>query len=169
MTPQLLVVILICIFAVIFGQPLLALLVDYGIPLLKATRRRYLHVEWHGVMSRIADEDQALESNADHAISPATTIQQDSNNGIATPATDSNALLLQNTAANLATMVKAGKIGETEGIKMLFGVLPSSSNPRYIAARAALKEELAKLDPPKFRMTPEQENARNALGLNRAT
>lgn len=58
----------------------------------------------------------------------------------------SNPLLLQTTAANLAKMVRAGKIGETEGIKLLFGVRPSSTNPRYLAARDALKAELAKLE-----------------------
>jgi energy-coupling factor transporter transmembrane protein EcfT len=109
------------------------------------------------------------QSNDEPAFSPATTKQQNSNNGIAMPATERNALLLQAKAEALAAMVKAQKIGETDGIKLVFGVSPSSSNLRYIAARAALKEELAKLDPPKFRMTPEQENARNALGLNNAT
>lgn len=122
---------------------------------------------WVGryIMSPKERADRSLESNEDWGDSPATTTQQNSNNGIATPTTDSNALLLQAKAATLAAMVKAGKVGETEGIKLVFGVAPSSSNPRYIAARAALKEELAKLDPPKFRMTPEQENARAALGL----
>lgn len=168
MTPSLLVIILICIFVVIFGQPLLALLAEYGVPLLKAARRRYFHVEWHGVMSRIADDDDVLGNNDDPEIHPATTTPAISNNGVAMPATDSNDLLLGQARA-LAAMVKAGKIGETEGIKLIFGVSPSSTNPRYIAARAALKEELAKLEPPKFRMTPEQEKARAALGLNKAT
>lgn len=169
MTPGLLIAICVCILIVIFGQPLLGMLIDYGLPFLGAIRRRYFHMEWHGVMSRIADDDQSLESNEDRSFPPATTTLQNSNNGIAMPATDNNALLLQAKAEALATMVKAGKIGETEGIKLIFGVAPSSSNPRYITARAALKEELAKLDPPKFRMTPEQENARAALGLNKAT
>lgn len=94
---------------------------------------------------------------------PATK-QQNNNNVIATPATDSNALLLQNTARNLAIAVKAGKMTETEGIKLFFGVSPSSSNPRYLAARAALKAELEKLDPPKYRgLSSEQEALRQQL------
>lgn len=97
---------------------------------------------------------------------PATTLQN-SNNAIATPATDSNALLFQQRAADLALAVKAGKIGQTAGIKLYFGVSPSSTNPRYLAARAALKEELAKLDPPKYRRTPEMQAVRDALGLDK--
>jgi hypothetical protein len=108
------------------------------------------------------------QSNQEPAFSPATTTQQNSNNGIAITATERNALLLQAKAEALATMVKAQKVGETDGIKIVFGVSPSSSNPRYIAARSALKDELAKLDPPKYRMTPEQEKAREALGLKTA-
>lgn len=107
------------------------------------------------------------QSNEFEEESPATTTQQNGNNGIAMPTTSNNALLLQAKAEALATMVKAGKVGETEGIKLVFGVAASSSNPRYIAARAALKEELAKLEPQKFRRTPEQEAARVALGLDK--
>lgn len=57
MTPGLFVIILLCIFVVIFGQPLLALLADYGVPFLGAIRRRYFSIEWRDVMSRVADED----------------------------------------------------------------------------------------------------------------
>lgn len=91
---------------------------------------------------------------------------QNNNNGIATPQNDSNDLLLQSKAESLAIMVKAGKIGETDGIKLIFGVGPSSSNPRYLAARDALKKELEKLDNPYPRRTPEQEAKRKALGLD---
>ena len=96
----------------------------------------------------------------------ATTEQQ----SIATPATDSNDLLLRNEAATLAKLVKAGKVGETEGIKIIYGVAPSSSNPRYLKARAMLKEELAKLEGgTKYHRTPEQaaevQKKREELGL----
>lgn len=121
------------------------------------------------VTSSDPDEYGDTQSNEMARESPATTTPQNSNNGVATPATSNNALLLQAKAEALAAMVKAQKIGETDGIKIVFGVSPSSSNPRYIAIRAALKEELAKLDPPKFRMSPEQERARDALGLSKAS
>lgn len=166
MTPELFVAIIVCILVVIFGQPLLALLIDYGVPLVRATRRRYVRVEWPVIMSRVADEDADAESNEEPAFSPATTTPQPATTALQSGATDSNALLLGQARA-LAAMVKAGKIGETEGIKLVFGVAPSSTNPRYQAARAALKEELAKLEPAKFHRTPEQEAAREALGLSR--
>lgn len=98
---------------------------------------------------------------------PATTTSQNDNNGVAITQNESNALLLQAQAATLAAMVKAGKIGETEGIRLVFGVAPSSSNPKYLAARAALKTELAKLSPSPYpQRTPEQEQVRNALGIS---
>lgn len=85
---------------------------------------------------------------------------------IAMGTTDSNALLLQAKAEALAAMVKAGAVGETKGLQIVFGVKPSSTNPRYLAARDALKNELVKLDKPRFRpLTPEQEKMREELGL----
>jgi hypothetical protein len=120
---------------------------DYGPPRWRRWLSRYL-------MSRAETEarrDPSLQADN----SPATTTPQTSNNGIAMPATDSNALLRAKAEA-LAAMVHAGKIGETEGIRLVFGVAPSSSNPRYLAARAALKEELDRLAPPKFRPLDEQ-------------
>jgi len=136
-------------------------------------RKVVTHVAYRGLLGVPVPGEITVKPEEDEDetedVALTATKTQDNNNPIATPTTDSNALLFQNTAANLALAVKAGKMGETEGIKLYFGVSPSSSNPRYIAARAALKAELAKLDPPKFRRTPEQENARDALGLNKAT
>lgn len=132
------------------------MLVYKGAVLLGARRAAMSSGEW----------EAEIETDEEPAFSPATTSPQYSNNGIATPTTDSNALLLRAKAETLAALVKAGKVGETEGIKLIFGVAPSSSNPRYIEARAALKEALARLDPPKFNITPEQQQNREALGLN---
>lgn len=131
------------------------------------------HVAYRGLLgvpvpdTITVKSEEASEENED-VVLPATK-QQNNNNAIATPATDDNALLFQQRAADLALAVRAKKIGETAGIKLYFGVSPSSTNPRYIAARAALKVELAKLDPPKYRRTPEVEAAREALGLNKGT
>lgn len=85
------------------------------------------------------DENDVVDVTA----TTATTQQQ----WIATPQNDSNAVLLQRDAATLAKLVKAGAIGETKGLQIVFGVRPSSTNPRYLAARDALKAELAKLEP----------------------
>lgn len=85
---------------------------------------------------------------------------------IAPPQNDRNDLLLSAKAEALAALVLAGKVGETEGIKIVYGVAPSSSNPRYLAARAALKAELEKQAPPKFQaLTEEQEEFRRSMGL----
>ncbi len=117
------------------------------------------------IMSSDNESDADEKSNQESIISPATTTLQNNNNGIATPTTDSNELLLQAKAQALAAMVKAKKIGETDGIKLVFGVAASSSNPRYIAARAALKAELERLDNHFPNQTPEQKANRQELGL----
>lgn len=101
----------------------------------------------YGVMSRAAAQSIDQESNEEPAFSSATTTPQNSNNALQSGATSSNELL-RGQARVLAAMVKADKVGETEGLKIAFGVSPSSTNPRYIAARAALKLELARLESP---------------------
>lgn len=104
--------------------------------------------QWDHIMSRGVRSEAEQKSNQEPAFSPATTTPATSNNGIAITAKERNALLLQAKAEALATMVKAQKVGETEGIKLVFGVSPSSTNQRYIDARAALKAELARIDNP---------------------
>lgn len=76
------------------------------------------------------------------AATTATTQQQ----SIAMQQSDSNALLLHAKAEALAQLVKAGAIGETKGLQIVFSVRPSSTNPRYLAARDALKAEMARLE-----------------------
>lgn len=63
---------------------------------------------------------------------------------VAITQTDRNALLLDGRMDALATFVAARLISETEGIKLLEGVNPSSSNKTYQAARAALKAAQAR-------------------------
>jgi hypothetical protein len=116
------------------------------------------------VMSRDRRAARREKSNEDPAFSQTTTTPATSNDALQSGATNSNALLLGQARA-LAAMVNAGKIGETEGIKLVFGVSPSSTNARYQAARSALKAELAKLDNPYPQRTEEQRRAREALGL----
>lgn len=84
------------------------------------------------------EEDEAGDENV--AATTATTQQQ----SIAMGTTDDNALLLQAKAEALAAMVEAGVVGETKGLQIVFNVRPSSTNPRYASARAALHAELDK-------------------------
>lgn len=95
---------------------------------------------------------------------PATTTPQNKQQSVATPQNDSNALLREQ-ARVLALMVRTGKIGETDGIRLVFGCVPSSSNPKYLAARDALKTELKILDNSYPQRTHEQDVARKELGL----
>lgn len=91
-------------------------------------------------MSSDDDGETPDYRRASVAATTATTQQQP----IATPTTDSNALLLQAKAEALAALVEEGIVTETKGLQIVFGVRPSSTNPRYIAARAALHAELEK-------------------------
>lgn len=106
-------------------------------------------------------------------VAPFATTQQHSNNAIAKPQNDSNVVLLgaiktkdEGKAEALAALVHAKKIGETEGIELVFKVRPSSTNPRYQNARALLKAELEKLQQPEYPLlTPEQHATRKELAL----
>lgn len=97
---------------------------------------------------------------------PATKMKQEDNNGIVMDTTEYNALLFAAKADALAAMVHAGKVGETEGIKIVFGVGPSSTNKTYQTAREMLKARLARLAPEKFPLTAEQQAVREGLGLS---
>lgn len=117
--------------------------------------------------------DYVDEDNEEPALSPVAPLvaatPQNPRNVIAMSATDRNELLLVAKAEALAALVKAGKVGETEGIKIVYGLSPSGSNSRYTAARDALKQALADLEPRRYRTTPEEEAAiqdrRAELGL----
>lgn len=98
----------------------------------------------------------------------------DSAKPIATGQTAHNDALL---IAALAKLIHAaeqkplaqGKIPQTWGLKLLFGVTPSSTSPRYLELRDMLKAELAHLDPPEPErfppLTVEQAATRDKLGL----
>lgn len=120
------------------------------------------------ILSNMPADDPAVAGNDAAAEPPATTTAQPATSALQSPAIDRNGLLLEGQARALATMVKAGKIGETEGIKIVFGISPSSTNARYLAARAALKAELDRLSSSYPPLTPEQRRAREALGLERS-
>lgn len=92
-----------------------------------------------------SDDDQDVADDAQQDNNATTT---DCNDEF-----DSNTLLFRGQAIALAKMVKAGRVGETNGLHDVFDVKPSSTSPRYQAAREALKAELARLDPP-ARPTP---------------
>lgn len=118
------------------------------------------------IMSRDRRAARAEKSNDDPAFSVATTTAQVATTALQSGAIGSNELLLGQARA-LAALVKAGKIGETEGIKIVFGLSPSSTNARYQAARAALKAELERQSNHYPNMTPEQKQAREALGIGK--
>jgi hypothetical protein len=117
------------------------------------------------VMSRDRRAARREQSNQEPDFSQTTTTPATSNDALQSDATMSK-LLLAGQARALAALVKAGKVTETEGIKLVFGVSPSSTNARYQAARAALKTELARLDNHYPQRTDAQRQARDALGLN---
>lgn len=121
-------------------------IIAYGLVTLLFLLIGSITIGWLGdrrrrVMSKSASGEHAADGVA---IAATTTLQ---------PATidrnavePSNELLLRNQARALAKLVKAGKVGETEGLQIVFGVRPSSTNVRYIEVRAMLKAELAHLD-----------------------
>ena len=117
------------------------------------------------IMSHPVGASDRTQPHENPAESTATTIPQDGNNSIAVSETERNALLFAGKAEALAAIVHAGKIGETEGIKIVFGVGPSSTNKTYQAAREMLKARLARLQSPGRTLTPEQRAARKELGL----
>lgn len=61
------------------------------------------------------------------------------NNGVAMGETERNLLLRRGQAKALAKLIEAGKVSETEGLKIVYGVSPGSSQA-YRDVRALLKE-----------------------------
>lgn len=149
----------------VFGGMLLIVLWPRLVQLSGALRRRYMTLSWPDVLSTIADEPSEDQDLPAEELPVATTPQP------ATTALQSDATygkgLLDGQARALAIAVKEGRYRETEGIKAIFGVSPSSTNPKYIAARAALKAEIEKLNNPYPQRTQEQENQRRELGLQK--
>jgi len=82
---------------------------------------------------------EELEGENNNAVAPTATTSLQT---IAKPQNDDNELLLQGKAYALAVLVRARKIGQTEGIYLVFGEKPSSTNGRYLRARALLQEQL---------------------------
>lgn len=120
-----------------------------------------------GYLTSSREDRESSEEATTDPETPATTTPENDNNGIAAAMAETNALLFAAKADVLAAMVQAGKVGETEGIKIVFGVGPSSSNKTYLTARELLKARLARMQPEKYPLlTPEQEAARVALGLS---
>ncbi len=93
---------------------------------------------------------QLLKRRVSRRLHVATTTMQKPATVIAITQNEPNALLLHARADALAALVVAGKVGETEGIKLVFGASPSSSNRAYLDARAALKAAIAKRQQPTY-------------------
>lgn len=106
-------------------------------------------------MSSGYHSDPSAESRQIAQNQQATTTLQPDNNLIAITQNERNDLLQRGRAQALATLVAAKKVTETDGILIVFGVKPSSSSKRYHEARAALRDELAKLQGPQYRAIDE--------------
>lgn len=138
---------LIGIGIVLFGPWVIDMIRRYAPAITKRGASRYLVIRRYGYnMSSYNDTDDDEDDTENDDESPATTTPQNSNNAIAMQRNESNTLLLEAKAQGLAALVKAGKVGETEGILIVFGVKPSSTNPKYQEARTALKTELRRLE-----------------------
>lgn len=94
------------------------------------------------------DGDNAVVASP---LRPGSATPETERNGIAIDNNERNALLFAGRAEALAAMVHAGKVGETEGIKIVYGCAPSSTGKTYLAARELLKARLARLAPEKYR------------------
>lgn len=94
------------------------------------------------------DDMSSDEEGEDAAVYVAATMPATQQQSIAIEQNERNALLLQAKAEALAAMVEAGLVTETKGLQVVFNVRPSSTNPRYLAARDALHAELAKRTTP---------------------
>lgn len=113
------------------------------------------------------EDGEELEPIVVPAEIPATTMFATPAKVIAIDNNERNALLFAAKADALAAMVHAGKVKETEGIKIVYGVSASSSNKTYLLAREMLHARLARLAPEKYdRLTSEQEALRVQLGLH---
>lgn len=138
---------------VIFVLVLMGLVLLAGVTYGLLSLARFLAFYRAGV-SPFEDDDgdmssyDAADVPENHPVSIAATRATTQQQPIAIQQNERNALLLQAKAEALAAMVEAGAITETKGLQIVFGVRPSSTNPRYLEARAALHAELAKRHTP---------------------
>lgn len=100
------------------------------------------------------------QSDATSTIATATTLQQP----IPIVQNDSNALL-QAKAEALAALILAKKVTQTEGIRIVFGLTPSSSSRRYQEAVAAVKTAIDARRAIERPLTDEQKAFRASAGL----
>jgi len=98
------------------------------------------------IMSRLLGALPGLDQLTVGDTAPENNNRNNDDNLIAMLQNERNQLLLVAKAQALAALVHAKKIGQTEGIKLVFGVSPSSSNKVYLAARDALQAELSRLE-----------------------
>lgn len=112
----------------------------------RRARDRFVKDYVGGAASHMSSDDEWDEDD------PAVADMLQQNNNATTTdwnaEPNNNVLLLETRAATLAKLVKAGIVGETKGLQIVFDVKPSSTSTKYQEARDALKAELMKLDPP---------------------
>ncbi len=115
------------------------------------------------VMSRAETMTQADRAGSAAGATTGATVQQP----IAIAQNESNESLLVARMDALAALVIAGKIGETEGIKLIEGVSPSSKNKHYLAARDALHAAMRRRQPAKYPpLNNKQKAFRKSMGLS---
>ena len=123
-------------------------------------RPRLLHPY---MSSNIRDDDED-----DAVVPPVAPLANDLANGIAMPQNGNNDAVV---IAALARLVAAGKLGQTDAIKLGIGITPSSTSVRYQAIRNDLRVEVERLkgaEKPQFRTTDEQVQWRRSMGLEEA-
>jgi hypothetical protein len=110
-----------------------------------------------------------------HVMSRPASMTAPDSDSVEVGATVQHAIAMRQNAGNdsllvarmdaLAALVIAGKIGETEGIKLIEGVSPSSKNKQYLAARDALHAAMRRRQPAKYPpLSTEQKQFRKSMG-----
>lgn len=113
----------------------------------------------------------ATDEDDDHdVVSPVVTTYTTAKQPIVTPNNEYSSVLFDTTAKSIAAMYQKGVITNlSKAICAAYGcTVQSASKPdsTYQIALKAVNKYLPAKDAPQFRMTPEMENAREALGLN---
>lgn len=123
------------------------------------------------VVTRPMSSERGDRESDQPTVSPAVTTFTTAEQPIVTPNNEYNRGLSDDTAKSIAAMYQKGVITNlSKAICAAYGcTVQSSSKPdsTYQVALRAVNKYLPKDNTPQFRITPEQEAAREALGLNR--
>lgn len=135
--------------------------VQYGPGFLSAVRRRYLSVEWHGIMSRIADDDLQTENGDFRQFSPDETNSETAETPQRVGEIQRESFTLGETTA-LARLVASGKLGLTDAVKI---GADAKSGEKYQRRTRDIKAAVESMTEKYPQRTPEQEALRKQLKL----